>query len=59
MALRSMAVWVAAGVGPEGAFLAVGTGCLAVFAAALNPVGPWLVVGAMSVAVGIALARPH
>lgn len=57
-ALRTMLAAVVGGVGLEGAFLATGAGCLAVWASYYGPGWPWFVVGAMSVLAGIALALP-
>ena len=58
VALRDLLATLIGGVGLEGAFLLVGTVCLAVFAWSINPYGPWLVAGVMFTLAGIALAVP-
>ena len=59
IALRSILLTIARGLGLEGAFLAVGTILAAVGASYVAPAGPWLVVGAMCIAAGLALAIPR
>mgnify|MGYP001572045971 CR=1 FL=1 len=49
---------LAASTGLEGAFLLVGTACLAIGSAYVHPAGPWLVVGIVGVLLGLALAVP-
>jgi hypothetical protein len=57
-ALASLLARVAKALGPEGAFLLVGTVLLAVGAGVISPAGPWLVVGGVSLLIGLALAVP-
>jgi len=59
VAVRALAVRIAAGVGLEGGFLAVGGILLAIGASYLSPAGPWLVLGGLSAFIGIALAVPR
>ena len=58
VAVRSLLGRIAAGVGLEGGFLAVGGILLAVGASYLSPAGPWLVLGFLCVVIGIAVAVP-
>jgi hypothetical protein len=57
--LRAWLAGALAGVGLEGAFLLVGTGCLAVWAGYFGPAWPWAVVGVMSVLTAFALIVPR
>jgi hypothetical protein len=59
VALRSLLSRIAAGVGLEGGFLALGGLLLAVGASFLSPAGPWLVLGGLCAFIGIALAVPR
>lgn len=56
-ALRGLFGRTSAAVGLEGAFLVVGTVCLAIGASFFSPAGPWLVVGGVGLLVSIALVR--
>lgn len=57
-AIRELFGSVRDGFGLEGAFLAIGTGALAVWASYFGPGWPWFVVGSVSILAGVALARP-
>jgi hypothetical protein len=58
IAIRRLAAAVTSGIGIEGAFLIVGTCCLAVASSYISAAGPWLVVGAITLLAGVALALP-
>ncbi len=58
LALRSLVLRVAGGIGLEGVFLIAGTCSLAVASSYISAAGPWFVVGAMSLLAGVALALP-
>lgn len=58
-ALNSSIAAIAAGFGLEGAFLLLGTVCLAIGGSFIGPAVPWFVIGGMAVFAGIALALPR
>lgn len=57
-AVRHLVTAITSAIGLEGAFLLVGTCCLAVASSYISAAGPWFVVGAMSLLAGVALALP-
>ncbi len=59
VALRTLLVSAAASVGLEGAFLLIGTVCLAYASLGISTYGPAAVVGAVALLVGIALTVPR
>lgn len=59
VALRSILLALARGLGLEGSFLAVGTILAAVGASYISPAGPWLVIGTVCIVAGLALAVPR
>lgn len=56
VALRA---WIADVVGIEGAFLGIGTACLAIGASFISPIAPWFVIGGTSTLIGLLLAVPR
>lgn len=59
VAVRSLVGRILSSVGIEGAFLLVGTACLAVGSSYIAPYAPLLVVGFMAILAGVALALPE
>lgn len=59
VALRSLLVAMASGIGLEGAFLIAGVIALSVFVSAFHPLAPFGVVGVVCSLLGLALAQPR
>ncbi len=59
VALRSALLAIGRQVGLEGAFLILGTACLAVAASFFSAAGPWFVTGTIALLIGLVLAQPR
>ena len=59
VALRTALLSVSRQVGIEGAFLLIGTACLAIVAEHYASDGSWFVVGVISLLIGLVLAQPR